>query len=172
MGLSDLRAVPAPVSRPFPHVTQGYHLGMRLSEYRRKRRFGRHPRFVIQHEPAGNEHYDLRLEIDGVLVSWAIPKDTRIARRTEDHPLEHAESDAIVGDRGTYANATPYEMYECLERGYLSFHLRGERLRGSYTLTRIREGEEETWLLIRRKDEDAHTRPEPALTVPTLDDLS
>ncbi len=63
-------------------------------------------------------------------------------------------------------------MTECLERGYLSFHLRGETLCGCYTLTRIREGEEETWLLIRRKDEYADTRPEPALTVPTLDDLS
>jgi DNA ligase D-like protein (predicted 3'-phosphoesterase) len=164
--------VPALVSRPFPNVTQGYHLGMRFSEYRRKRRFGRHPRFVIGHGAAGSDHYDLRLEIDGVLVSWAIPKDRRIARRTEDHPLEHAESAAIVGDRGTYANASPYEMTECLERGYLSFHLRGETLRGCYTLTRIREGEEETWLLIRRKGEDADTRPEPALTVPTLDDLS
>ena len=95
-----------------------------------------------------------------------------MARRTEDHPLEHAKSDVMVGDRGTYANATPYEMTECLERGYLSFHLRGEKLCGCYTLTRIREGEEETWLLIRRKDEYADTRPEPALTVPTLDDLS
>ena len=93
-----------------------------------------------------------------------------MARRTEDHPLEDAESGVVVGDRGTYANATLYDMTECLERGYLSFHLRGEKLCGCYTLTRIREGEEETWLLIRRKDEDADC--EPALTVSTLDDLS
>ena len=69
-------------------------------------------------------------------------------------------------------------MTECLERGYLSFHLHGEKLCGCYTLTRIREGEEETWLLIKRKDEDADARrtgesqPESVLSGRTLDDLS
>jgi DNA ligase D-like protein (predicted 3'-phosphoesterase) len=145
---------------------------MRLSEYRRKRRSVDKPCFVIQDEAADSDHYDLRLEIDGVLVSWAIPKDKRMARRTEDHPLECAASDVIVVDRGTYANVTDYEMAECLERGHLSFRLRGERLQCCYTLTRIREGEEETWLLIRRKDEHADARHEPALTGPTVDDLS
>ena len=156
----------------FPHVTHGYHFGMRLIDNRRKRRSGRDPRFVIQQEAAGSDHKDLRLEIDGVLVSWAIPKDRRMARRTEDRPLEDAESD-VVGDRGTYANATPYGMTECLERGHLSFCLRGEWLRGWFTLTRIREGDAETWLLIRRKDdEDADPLRQPALTGHTVDDLS
>ena len=140
------------VSGPFPHVTHGYHLDMRLKEHRSKR--PSEPCFVIQHEPAGSDHYDLCLEIDGTLVSWSIPKDRRLARRARDHPLEYAASDASVSDTGTYANTTPYEMTECLERGYLSFHLCGERLRGCYTLTRIREGEEETWLLIKRREED------------------
>src|ERR1700757_2925063 len=128
---------------------------MRLSDYRRKRRFGqgrkrhdtgRGPCFVIQHHAARSDHYDFRLDIDGVLVSWAIPngpstnpRDRRMARRTEDHPLNYASSDdVIVWDRGPSTNATMYEMAEGLERGHLSFWLHGEKLRGGYALTRIR----------------------------------
>ena len=145
---------------------------MRLNDNRRKRRSGRDPRFVIQRQAAGTDHYDLRLEIDGVLVSWAVPKDSRMARRTEDIPLEGAESD-VDGDRGTYFNATPFDMTECLERGHLSFFLAGERLRGWYTLTRIRDGDAETWLLLKRKDdEDADTLRQPALSGRTADDWS
>ena len=160
------------VSGPFSYLTDGYYFGMRLSEYRRKRRSVHSPCFVIQDGATGGDHYDLRLEVEGVLVSWAIPKDGRLARRTEDHPLEYAAGDVIVVDHGTYANLTDYEMAECLERGHLSFRLCGEMLQCCYTLTRIREGEEETWLLIRRKDEDVEARAEPALTGPTVDDLS
>ncbi|OIN81973.1 DNA polymerase ligase N-terminal domain-containing protein [Mycobacterium malmoense] len=188
---------------------------MPLSEYRRKRRSGTSPepagrrgrkrrgtddgpRFVIQHHAARSDHYDFRLEIDGVLVSWAIPKgpstnpkDRRMARRTEDHPLEYASFEGvipageygaggvIVWDHGTYANATKHEMGEGLERGHLSFRLHGEKLRGGYALTRIREGKDETWLLIKRRDEDADARrkpvrsqPESVLTGRTLDDLN
>jgi DNA ligase D-like protein (predicted 3'-phosphoesterase) len=150
---------------------------MRLSEYRRKRRTADSgARFVI-HTP-DSDHYDLGLEVDGALVSWALRNDRRTARRTEDQPLECAACGATVWDRGTYANATRYEMTEGLERGYLSFHLHGEKLRGGYTLTRVREGDEETWLLIRRRDEDTEThpepvqsRPEPALSGDPLDEL-
>jgi hypothetical protein len=155
----------------FPHVTQGYHFGMRLIGYRRKRRSGRGPRFVIQHRGGGSDHNDLCLEIDGALVSWAIPSDSRMARRTEDLPLKGAGSDAAL-DRGTYVNATPYDMTECLERGHLSFYLCGEWLRGWYTLTRIRDGRQETWLLIRRNDENADTLGQHALTGHSLDDAS
>jgi DNA ligase D-like protein (predicted 3'-phosphoesterase) len=191
---------------------------MRLSEYRRKRRSGfrsgtspeprgnrrrksdpsgDESRFVIQHHAARSDHYDFRLEIDGVLVSWAIPKgpstnpkDRRMARRTEDHPLKHATFEGvipqgeygaggvIVWDRGTYANATRYEMGEGLKRGHISFRLHGEKLQGGFALTRIREGKEETWLLIKRRDEDAdarrkpvNTQPESVLSGRTLDDL-
>ena len=156
----------------FPHVTQGYHFGMRLIDNRRKRRSGRDPRFVIQHRGESGDHHDLRLEIDGALVCWAIPNGSRMARRTEDLPLERADN-GVDGDRGTYVNATPYDMTECLERGHLSFYLCGEWLRGWYTLTRIRDGHQETWLLIRRKDdEDADTLRQPALTGHSLDDVS
>jgi DNA ligase D-like protein (predicted 3'-phosphoesterase) len=191
---------------------------MPLSEYRRKRRSGLRsgnspeprgrlgrkrrpgtsgPRFVIQHHAARSDHYDFRLEIDGVLVSWAIPKgpstnpkDRRMARRTEDHPLDYAGFEGvipegeygagpvIVWDRGSYANATERDMAECLDRGHLSFRLQGEKLHGGFALTRIREGKDETWLLVKRRDEDADARrkpvksqPESVLSGRTLDDL-
>jgi DNA ligase D-like protein (predicted 3'-phosphoesterase) len=165
---------------------------------RRRRRSGEGPRFVIQHHAARSDHYDFRLEIDGVLVSWAVPKgpstnpkDRRMARRTEDHPLEYATFEGvipegeygaggvIVWDHGTYTNGTTHEMTECLERGHMSFHLHGAKLHGGYALTRIREGNDETWLLVKRRDDDADARrkpvqsqPESVLSGRTLDDLS
>jgi DNA ligase D-like protein (predicted 3'-phosphoesterase) len=187
---------------------------MGLSEHRHKRPSGRSPeprgrqsrrrtgnksgpRFVIQQHAARRDHYDLRLEIDGVLVSWVIPtgpsvnpKDRRMARRTEDHPLEHATFEGTipegeygggsvsVWDHGTYANRTVHEMTTCLGRGHLSFRLNGEKLHGGYALTRIREGKDETWLLVKRQDDDAdvesnpvRSQPESVLSGRTLDDL-
>lgn len=185
---------------------------MALNEYRRRRRSGKspeprgrqqrqknpdEPRFVIQHHAARSDHYDFRLEINGVLASWAIPKgpstnpqDKRMARRTEDHPLEYVAFEGvipegeygagrvIVWDHGTYTNRTDREMAEGLERGHLSFQLHGDKLRGGFALTRIREGKDETWLLVKRKDDGADARckplksqPESALSGRTLDDL-
>ncbi len=111
-----------------------------------------------------------------------------MAHRAEDHPLEFAtfegeipdgELDAggvIVWDRGTYANGTQRAMGEGLARGHLSFRLHGEKLGGGFT--RIREGRDETWLLIKRNDEAAdprrkvvQTRPESVRSGPTSDDL-
>jgi len=101
-----------------------------------------------------------------------------MARRTKDHPLDNASFEGvipegeygagavIIWDRGTYTNATRYEMAEGLERGHLSFRLDGEKLTGGYALTRIREGKEETWLLIKRRDEDADARRKPAQSQP------
>jgi len=126
---------------------------------------------VIQHHAARSDHYDFRLEIDGVLVSWAIPRGAsvnpqvrRMARRTEDQPLENADVEdaaagVIVWDEGTYANKTDHEMTTCLGRGHLSIRLNGDKLRGGYALTRVREGEEETWLLVKRRDDDAPRYP-------------
>jgi DNA ligase D-like protein (predicted 3'-phosphoesterase) len=133
----------------------------------RRRRGNSWPQFVIQQHAARSDHYHFRLEIDGVLVSWAIPRgtsvnpqDRRMARRTEDRPLENAgDEDApdsvIVWDEGTYANKTDQEMTTCLGRGHLSIRLNGEKLHGGYALTRVREGEDETWLLIKRRDDTA-----------------
>jgi DNA ligase D-like protein (predicted 3'-phosphoesterase) len=162
---------------------------------RRRRRRSRPsesgPRFVIQRHAARSDHYNLRLEIDGVLVSWAIsngtpanPQDARMARRTEDHPLEYevvegvipdSEDGAgrvIVWDYGTYDNRTEHEMTTCLGRGHLSFRLDGEKLRGGYALTRIREGDDETWLLMKRRNDDADTLRNPVPLGRTLDELS
>ena len=114
-----------------------------------------------------------------------------MARRTEDHPLEYETFEGvipegeygagrvIVWDRGTYANGTEYDMSKGLERGHITFRLDGEKLRGGYALTRIREGKEETWLLVKRRDKDADARrkpvksqPESVLSGRTLDELS
>ena len=113
-----------------------------------------------------------------------------MARRTKDHPLEHASFEGlipdgeygaagvIVWDCGTYTNATIYEMAEGLDRGHLSFRLHGEKLSGGYALTRIREGKDETWLLFKRRDEDVDARRNPVRSQPksvlsgrTLDEL-
>jgi DNA ligase D-like protein (predicted 3'-phosphoesterase) len=135
---------------------------------RRRRSGSRGPRFVIQHHEQRDDYYDFRLEIDGILVSWAIPRgpevspqERRMARRTEDHPLDDVDIDAAIGDDvfvwdcGTYANKTGHEMTTCLCRGHLSFLLNGEKLHGGYALTRVREGDEETWLLVKRRDDVA-----------------
>ena len=125
---------------------------------------------MIQDHAARSEHYDFRLEIDGVLVSWAIPRgpsvnpqDRRMARRTEDQPLENAYVEDAAGvtvwDEGTYANRTDHEMATCLGRGHLSICLNGNKLHGGYALTRVREGEEETWLLVKRPDDEAPRKP-------------
>jgi DNA ligase D-like protein (predicted 3'-phosphoesterase) len=162
-------------SSPEPHRHRRRRRGSRRSD--------RGPRFVIQHHVARSDRYDFRLEIDGVLVSWAIqngpsvnPRDTRLARRIENHPLDHGKAEdmipdgeygsgrVIVWDHGTYDNRTEHEMTACLGRGHLSFRLDGEKLRGGYALTRIREGDDETWLLMKRRDDDADTRRNPALS--------
>ena len=130
---------------------------------------------MIQHHAARSDLYDFRLEIDGVLVSWAIPRgasvnpqDRRMARRTKDHPIDDVEfedtipdgaDNVTVWDEGTYANKTDQEMTTCLGRGHLSIRLNGEKLHGGFALTRVREGEEETWLLIKRHDDDAPRYP-------------
>ena len=126
---------------------------------------------MIQHHAARSDHYDFRLEIDGVLVSWAIPQGAsvnpqvrRMARGTEDQPMDNvdvqdAAAGVIVWDEGTYANKTDHEMTTCLGRGHLSIRLNGDKLRGGYALTRVREGEEETWLLVKRRDDDAPRYP-------------
>jgi DNA ligase D-like protein (predicted 3'-phosphoesterase) len=119
------------------------------------------------------------------------PKDKRMARRTEDHPLDYETFEGvipegqygagrvIVWDRGTYINESRCDMSEGLKRGHLSFWLDGQKLRGGYALTRIRDGVDETWLLVKKSDEYADARsspvrsqPESVLSGRTLADLS
>jgi bifunctional non-homologous end joining protein LigD len=145
--------------------------GMPLEEYRRKRDFGQTPepapdaataasgqtgRFVVQRHRATRLHYDFRLEIDGVLVSWAVPKgptlDSKIRRmavHVEDHPIEYFDfegviparqygsGDVIVWDWGTWEPEAPtLDGRKSVENGELKFRLHGEKLKGRFTIVR------------------------------------
>jgi bifunctional non-homologous end joining protein LigD len=136
------------------------------------------PRFVVQRHRATRLHYDFRLEIDGVLVSWAVPRgpsmrplERRMAARTEDHPIEYLDfegvipageyggGDVIVWDWGTWQPEEAREPGEAVRSGELKLVLEGERLRGRFVLVRTgSRGEQpgrEDWLLIHKRDEHA-----------------
>jgi bifunctional non-homologous end joining protein LigD len=166
---------------------------MPLETYRRKRDFAKTPepapgkvgedggRFVVGRHRATRLHYDLRLEIGGVLVSWAVPRGPtldpearRLAQRTEDHPVEYLEfegviprgeygaGDAIVWDWGTFEAETGDPAGD-LAAGELKFRLHGEKLRGRFTIIRTggrrgldgRARDEDRWLLLHKRDEAA-----------------
>lgn len=174
-----------------------------LDSYRRKRDFARtrepRPRrgarggwrFVVQQHAARSVHFDFRLEVDGVLVSWAVPKGPslnprhkRLAIRTEDHPVAYASFEGvipkgqygagrvIVWDRGTYRNLLadkprPATMRTALRRGLLEIALSGRKLRGGFALTRIRgAGQGSQWLLVKRNDARAERRRNPVTSDP------
>jgi DNA ligase D-like protein (predicted 3'-phosphoesterase) len=144
------------------------------------------PRFVVQRHAASSLHFDFRLEIEGVLVSWAVPKgpstdprDKRLAARTEDHPLDYAGFEGriedgygagtvIVWDTGSYRNLDDdHDLVEGLERGHLKVELHGQKLAGGYALTQTRTGgEEKNWLLVKVDDSDADRRRRPATAQP------
>ena len=120
-------------------------------------------RFVIQEHAARSLHYDFRLEVGGVLKSWAVPKglstdprEKRLAVQVADHSLAHGsyESERVsIWDKGTYRPLTDGPVEEAIENGHLSFWLEGEKLRGGWTLQRTSEGRQPQWLLIKRRDE-------------------
>jgi bifunctional non-homologous end joining protein LigD len=169
---------------------------MSLREYQRKRHFTATPEpagsemetaddsphtaaaplhFVVQKHRARQLHYDFRLEWDGALLSWAVPKGIptdpktrRLAVRVEDHPLEYAKFEGRIPE-GEYGAGT-VEIWDegewrpddtsvdaALRRGELRFHLMGKRLTGGWVLVRTRFGEtrskQQTWLLIKRKED-------------------
>jgi len=163
---------------------------MALEEYARKRRFantpeppagpqaatpGAAPRFYVQRHDATRLHYDFRLEVGGVLVSWAVPKgpsleplSKHLAAKVEDHPLEYGDFEGVIPadnygagsvmlwDRGTWEllGAAPAE--EQLGRGDLKFRLHGEKLRGEFAIVRMKNrGKGNEWLLIKKRDADA-----------------
>lgn len=124
--------------------------------------------FVVHKHAATRLHWDLRLEMDGVLRSWAVPKgpsydtnDKRLAVRVEDHPLEYGDFEGIipegnygaggiiVWDRGEWVPLEPWK--EGLEKGKLLFEFKGYKLRGRWTLVKIKKAEKE-WLLIKERD--------------------
>ena len=168
---------------------------MSLSEYNQKRNFNStlEPKgkvkqssteliFVVQKHAASHLHYDFRLEMDGVLKSWAIPKgpsmnpaDKRLAIMVEDHPYSYKDfegtipegnygaGNVIVWDNGTYILADKDELEEedhklqfDLQKGHLSFILNGKKLKGEFALVKLKTKQENTWLLIKSKDKYAN----------------
>ncbi len=147
------------------------------------------PVFVIQKHDASTLHYDFRLEVDGVLKSWAVPKgpstdptEKRLAQPTEDHPLDYATFEGIipenqygagtvlVWDMGPYRNLRteedePMSMQEALDAGKVEVWLEGQKLTGGYALIRIDDAEDR-WLLIKMDDETADARRNPTSTEP------
>jgi DNA ligase D-like protein (predicted 3'-phosphoesterase) len=176
-----------------------------LKTYREKRDFRRtqepagggkgssgRPIFVIQKHDARNLHYDFRLEVDGVLKSWAVPKGPstdpsvkRLAMPTEDHPLEYADFEGVIPE-GEYGGGTvmvwdtgPYRnlraekeeedglsMEESVDDGKIEVWLQGEKLRGGYALIRTGKGDDARWLLIKMNDDEADARRNPISTEP------
>src|SRR4051794_15760252 len=180
-----------------------------LKEYERKRDFSKtaepgggrakkgrarrkHPRFTIQKHAATSLHYDFRLEVDGVLASWAVPKgpsldprDKRLAMRTEDHPMDYLEFEGvipkgeygggpvIVWDRGVFQNISetrggkPMELSEAIKKGDVKVFLLGEKIKGASALVRTSDpGEREKWLLIKKRDEGGDARRRPTSSQP------
>jgi bifunctional non-homologous end joining protein LigD len=158
----------------------------RLAEYNRRRRFNvtpepagkmghmlkAAPEFVVQKHRASRLHYDFRLEHDGVMLSWAVPKgpsldpsQKRFAMETEDHPIEYNQFEGVIPE-GEYGAGTVMiwdrGMWEpevedidlALAKGDLKFTLYGKKLRGSWVLVRMRQRQ---WLLIKHRDEVAST---------------
>lgn len=131
-------------------------------------------RFVIHHHAASHDHYDLRLEQDGVLRSWALPKgpsrrpgEKRLAVEVEDHPLDYADFEGVIPS-GSYGAGTTlvWDRGEWLSEGEpgdgrLDIRLVGEKLRGRWTLTRMtgRKGDGRQWLMIKRRDENPEQAP-------------
>lgn len=165
----------------------------RLKTYRGKRDFARtteprgesappgdEPRFVVQIHDASTMHFDFRLEDEGVLKSWSVPKgpsgdpaEKRLAMPTEDHPLEYREFEGVIArgeygagtvivwDEGTYTPLThdrrgrEVPFSQALRKGHVSFRLHGHKLRGAYALTRFRGAdgtEREAWLLVKQDE--------------------
>src|SRR5262244_243968 len=169
-----------------------------LTEYKKKRKFDKTPEpgpekkhtrtgrlYVIQKHRATQLHYDFRLEVDGVLRSWAVPKGPsldpsvkRLAMQVEDHPVEYAAFEGIIPageygggtvmiwDRGHWAPAVD-DVDAALRKGELKFALHGRKLRGSWVLVRTRPttSGRPQWLLIKHRD-DAATDEDVATTRP------
>ena len=175
---------------------------MSLKKYQKKRDFQKtnEPKgekvkdkhlFVIQKHNAENLHYDLRLSIGGVLVSWAVPKglstaaqEKRLGIRTEDHPMDYAGFEGVipegeygagtvlVWDKGEYEVITDEEdpdqyLRQALKKGSFKVNLKGEKLRGGYAFARMdKKEDEEQWLIFKLDDQHADARRNPVSTEP------
>jgi bifunctional non-homologous end joining protein LigD len=165
---------------------------MSLEDYRKKRDFSRTPEPAGETRPAGGSsyciqkhaatrlHYDFRLELDGVLLSWAVPKgpsfdprDKRLAMRVEDHPVEYGAFEGVIPegeygagavvlwDRGTWTPLVDPAL--ALKKGELKFQLQGEKLTGKWALVKIKGDDPKAWLLV--KDKDEHAKPAADLDI-------
>ena len=175
-----------------------------LREYEGKRDFSKTPEprgasagsgnatvFTVQQHAASSMHWDFRVEVEGVLVSWAVPKgpstdpsEKRLAVRTEDHPLDYARFEGvipeeqygggavIVWDYGRYENRSEkngqkLSLTEALEKGHVSLWLHGQKIRGGYALIHARMGgNDRNWLLVKEQDDRADARRNPVSTEP------
>lgn len=188
-------------------------MGGTLNDYQHKRDFSRTPEpqgedtsgeqpiFVVQKHAASRLHYDLRLAIEGVLKSWALPKgpsldptQERLAMETEDHPLAYAQfegvipadeyggSSVIVWDQGTYSYEPDDQDEPSIAKAYrageIKFRLHGQKLSGRFVLLKTRQ-QRNSWLLIKQKDEYADSgqdvlsaRPESVLSRQTVEEVA
>ena len=149
--------------------------------------------FVVQEHAATAHHFDLRLEVGGVMRSWAVPRGPsldpavkRLAVEVEDHAKSHNDFEGrldgggvIVWDHGSYEQGGRVAWPEALALGHAVFVLHGEKLRGGFALQRTRPGAKAQWLLIKRRDEHARRgsdivaeRPGSVLTGRTLDEVA
>jgi len=183
--------------------------GKKLDTYRSKRDFRKSPEpkggegrptfkkdknpiFVIQEHDASSLHYDFRLEVGGVLKSWAVPKgpstdpsNKRLAVQTEDHPLSYADFEGIipedqygggtviVWDAGPYKNikkdkdGKAMSIEDALRQGTVEVWLEGKKLRGGYALIHTKMGgNKKNWILVKMKDDEADARRNPTSTEP------
>jgi bifunctional non-homologous end joining protein LigD len=168
---------------------------MPLEDYKKKRDFSKTPEpppevrptggysYCIQKHAASRLHYDFRLELDGVLLSWAVPKgpsfdprDKRLAMHVEDHPVEYGSFEGVIPegeygggtvvlwDRGTW---TPViDPHLGMKKGELKFQLHGEKLGGKWALVKIKGDDQKAWLLV--KDKDEHSRPADELDIVSM----
>jgi DNA ligase D-like protein (predicted 3'-phosphoesterase) len=148
--------------------------------------------FVVQEHSATTRHFDLRLEVDGVMRSWAVPRGPsmdpavkRLAVQVEDHEIERGEFEGhgehggvVIWDRGSYEQGGRVPWPEALDRGHAVFVLHGVKLRGGFALQRTRPGAKPQWLLVKRRDEQARPgsdivaeQPRSVVSHKTLDEL-
>jgi DNA ligase D-like protein (predicted 3'-phosphoesterase) len=148
--------------------------------------------FVVQQHAATTRHFDLRLEVAGVMRSWALPKGPsldpaakRLAVEVEDHEIERNDFEGptgrgavVVWDRGPYEQGGRVPWPQALERGHAVFVLHGRKLRGGFALQRTRAGSKPQWLLVKRRDEEARPgsdvvaeQPASVLSGRTLDEM-
>jgi DNA ligase D-like protein (predicted 3'-phosphoesterase) len=148
--------------------------------------------FVVQEHAATAHHFDLRLEVEGTMRSWALPKGPsldpavkRLAVEVGDHSPSHndfegalGDGGVIVWDRGSYEQGGRVAWPQALERGHAVFVLHGEKLRGGFALQRTRPGAKPQWLLIKRRDDEARPGSDVVAEAPrsvasgrTLDEL-